>query len=126
MRLSKRQLKRIIREEYSRLKRRGLISEHKHEVEMADIGQPSRRVQAMEEMNYLKFVVKNIAETAGWETILRNMEMYDKGQFVDYCDECGCSSDNDFVQCALEYAEGMSEREIALFANYIRNYGGRF
>ena len=126
MKLTKRQLKRIIREEYSRLKRKGLISEHRHEVEMADFSQPSRRAQAVDELRQLKFVAKEIAYSAGWDTILDNMEPYDQGAFVDHCEAMGCSSDEDFVDCVLSYAEGMSERDIITLSEYIRNYGGRW
>ena len=123
MRLTKRQLKRIIREEYTRLKRRGLIKEA-----MGDGGLPATRpkVQRQDPMRQLKFFVQNIVETAGFETLLRNLEPYDRGAFVDYCDDCGCSSDADFVQCALEYAEGMSDREIDSFTDYIAHFGGRY
>jgi len=127
MRLTKRQLKRIIREEYTRLKRRGLIRE-------ATIGAPSAdeleyvkdQPQAQDAMDQLKFFVKNLVETAGFETMLRNLEPYDRGAFVDYCDECGCSSDADFVQCVLEYAEGKSDREIDAFTDYIAHFGTRY
>ena len=123
MRLTKRQLKRIIREEYSRLKRRGLIREA-----MDDGGFPATtpKLQPQDPMNQLSFFVKNIVYSAGWETMLRNLEMYDRGAFVDYCDECGCSSDEDFVRCALEYAEGMTDREIDAFTDYIAHYSGRY
>ena len=116
MRLTKKQLKRIIREEYSRLKRRGLINENMHD----------RLVRKPDPMRQLKFFVTNIVETAGYETMLRNLELYDRGAFVDYCDECGCSSDAEFVRCALEYAEGMSDYELDTFIDYIAHYSGRY
>ena len=123
MRLTKRQLKRIIREEYTRLKRRGLIREA-----MGDGTLPATtpKAQPMDPMSQLKFFVRDIAESAGWETLMRNMEPYDRGAFVDYCEQCGCSSDSDFIRCALEYAESMSDREIDAFTDYIAHFGGRF
>ena len=123
MKITKRQLRRIIREEYSRLKRRGLINET-----MGDgtFPGPTPKVQPMDPMQQLKFFVRDIAESAGYETMLRNLEPYDRGAFVDYCDECGCSSDADFVQCALEYAESMSDQEIDAFTDYIARYGAQF
>ena len=123
MKLTKRQLKRIIREEYTRLKRRGLINEHMYG--SMDLP-PSQYVKTSDSMKELKFFVSNIVETSGYETMLDNMEMYDRGAFVDYCMECGCSSDAQFVKCALEYAEGMSEREIEQFTDYIAHYSGRY
>mgnify|MGYP003318999470 FL=1 len=108
MRLTKRQLKRIIREEYSRLKRRGLIKEAMGDGTFPETQYVKDQPQAQDPMQQLKFFVKNLVESAGFETMLRNLEPYDRGAFVDYCDECGCSSDADFVQCVLEYAEGMS------------------
>ena len=125
MRLTKRQLKRIIREEYSRLKRRGLLRESFYD-DMPPVEYVKDTVQPQEPMKQLKFFVKNIVYSAGYETMLRNLEMYDRGAFVDYCDECGCSSDEDFVRCALEYAEGLSDREIDSFTDYIAHFSGRY
>ena len=125
MRLTKRQLKRIIREEYSRLKRKGLIRESFYD-KLPEPVYVKDTVQPQDPMQQLKFFVKDIASTAGYETLLRNLEPFDDGAFVDYCDECGCSSDAEFVQCALEYAEGMSDREIDSFTDYIAHFGGRY
>ena len=124
MRLTKRQLKRIIREEYSRLKRRGLIRESMDP--NGPLPATTPKLQRMDPMRQLKFFVRDIAESAGWETLMRNMEPYDRGAFVDYCEECGCSSDADIIRCALEYAEGLSDREIDSFTAYIAHYGGRY
>ena len=125
MKLSKRQLKRIIREEYSRLKRRGLIRESLYD-NLPEPQYVKDQVQPQDAMRQLKFFVKNMVETAGYETMLRNLEPYDRGAFVDYCDECGCSSDAEFVQCVLEYAEGMSDRDIDAFTDYIAHFSGRY
>ena len=111
MRLTKRQLKRIIREEYSRLKRRGLIRE------------PYAPGSAMSQLQYF---ARNKVESAGWEMILGNMEQYDKGEFVRFCEDCGCSSDEQMLQCILDYAEGMSDREIDQFTDYIAHFAGRY
>jgi len=126
MRLTKRQLKRIIREEYSRLKRRGLIKEANGDYGFPETQPMKKQPQPQDPMQQLKFFVKNLVETAGFETMLRNLEPYDDGAFVDYCDECGCSSDVDFVQCVLEYAEGKSDREIDAFTDYIAHFGTRY
>lgn len=127
MRLTKRQLKRIIREEYTKLKRRGLINEAMYGSMDLPPSQYVKDVpQAPEAMKELKFFVSNIVETSGYETMLDNMEMYDRGAFVDYCMECGCSSDAQFVKCTLEYAEGMSKREIESLTNYIAHFAGRY
>ena len=127
MKITKRQLKRIIREEYTRLKRRGLINEHMYgSMDLPPSQYVKSGPQAPAAMKELKFFVKNIVETSGWETMIDNMEMYDDGAFVDYCMDCGCSSDAQFVKCALEYAEGMSEREIVQFTDYIAHYSGRY
>ena len=126
MRLTKRQLKRIIREEYSRLKRRGLIKEALGDGTFLEPQHTKAEPQPQDPMEHLKFFVTNIAETAGFETMLRNLESYDRGAFVDYCDECGCSSDQEFIQCALEYAESMSDREIDAFTDYIAHFGSRY
>ena len=125
MRLTKRQLKRIIREEYSRLKRRGLIRESLYD-NLPEPQYVKDQAQPQDAMRQLKFFVNNIVETAGYETMLRNLEPYDRGAFVDYCDECGCSSDAEFVQCVLEYAEGMSDRDIDAFTDYIAHFSGRY
>lgn len=111
MRLTKRQLKRIIREEYARLKRRGLIQEN---------------YAPGSAMSELKFFARDKVESAGWETILRNMEMYDRGDFVRFCEECGCSSDAQMQQCILDYADGMDDREVESFTDYIAHFAGRF
>ena len=127
MRLTKRQLKRIIREEYSRLKRRGLIKESMDDLPIGDFPDFVDNTPPKQDgMQQLKFFVTDIAETAGYETLLRNLEPYDDGAFVHYCDECGCSSDADFIQCALEYAQGMSPGEIDGFTDYIAHFGGRY
>ena len=125
MRLSKRQLKRIIREEYSRLKRRGLIRESSYDNE-PPLQYVKDQPQPQDPMRQLKFFVKNIVQSSGYETMLRNLEPYDNGAFADYCDECGCSSDADFVQCVLEYTEGMNDREIDSFTDYIAHFSGRY
>ena len=125
MRLTKRQLKRIIREEYSRLKRRGLIRESLYD-NLPEPQYVKDQAQPQDAMRQLKFFVNNIVETAGYETMLRNLEPYDRGAFVDYCDECGFSSDAEFVQCVLEYAEGMSDRDIDAFTDYIAHFSGRY
>ena len=125
MRLTKRQLKRIIREEYTRLKRRGLIRESLYD-NLPEPQYVKDQPQPQDPMQQLKFFVTNIVETAGFETMLRNLEPYDRGEFVAYCDECRCSSDAEFVQCALEYAEGMTDREIDSFTDYIAHFSSRY
>ena len=110
MRLTKRQLKRIIREEYNLLKRRGLIRE-----------------RANVALRQLKFFARDKVESAGWETVLRNMELYDRGEFAQYCEECGCQSDAQMIQCILDYAEEtMDDREIDDFTDYIAHHAGRY
>ena len=112
MRLTKRQLKRIIREEYTRLRRRGLIRE---------------TYAPGSALSQLKFFARNKVESAGWETVLSNMEMYDRGEFVQYCEECGCSSDQQMIQCIMDYAEErMDDREIDAFTDYIAHNAGRY
>ena len=126
MRLTKRQLKRIIREEYTRLKRRGLIREAMGDGDFPEAQYVKDQPQPQDPMRQLKFFVSQIVYGAGYETMLRNLEPYDRGAFVDYCDECGCSSDKEFIQCALEYAEGMSDRDIDAFTDYIAHFSGRY
>ena len=112
MRLTKRQLKRIIREEYTRLKRRGLIRE---------------TYAPGSALSQLKFFARNTVETAGWEMILTNMAPYNDGDFVQYCEECGCSSDQQMLQCIMDYAEEtMDDREIDAFTDYIAHHAGRY
>ena len=126
MKITKRQLKRIIREEYSRLKRRGLINEAMGDGTFPEVEYAKDQPQPQDPMQQLEFFVKNIVYSAGFETMLRNLEPYDRGAFVDYCDECGCSSDAEFVQCALEYAGDMSDREIDAFTDYIAHFSSHY
>jgi hypothetical protein len=125
MRLTKGQLKRIIREEYSKLKRRGLIRESMDDG-YTEPAWTKSRVQVAQPLSQLRFFAKNIVDTAGYETLLRNLEPIDDGALVDYCHECGCSSDAEFVQCVLEYAESMSKYEINHLTDYIAHFGGRY
>ena len=116
MKLSKRQLKRIIREEYSRLKRRGLI-EGRHD----DYGPGSA-------LSQLKFFARNKVESAGWEMMLGNFEQYNNGDFARYCEECGCSSDEQMLQCIMDYAadELVDDIPIIMFTDFIAKHSGRY
>ena len=111
MKLTKRQLKRIIREEYTRLKRRGLIRENYKP------GSP---------MSQLKFFARDKVESAGWEMVLGNMHRWDNGEFVRFCEDCGCSSDRQMIQCIMDYAETMDDREVDAFTGYIARNAGRY
>lgn len=112
MRLTKRQLKRIIREEYTRLKRRGLIRE---------------TYAPGSALSQLKFFARDKVEAAGWEMVIGNMVKYDDGEFVRFCEECGCSSDQQMIQCIMEYAEDMvDDREVEAFTDYIAHFAGRY
>ena len=59
--------------------------------------------------------------------ILTNMAPYNNGDFVQYCEECGCSSDQQMLQCIMDYAEEtMDDREIDAFTDYIAHHAGRY
>ena len=90
MKLSKKQLKRIIREEYSRLKRRGLIRENKDQVlEMINYLENGDDLGMILDFSDLKELVSNGdkegaleeigymyegTETAGHDELLRELE----------------------------------------------------
>lgn len=69
MKLSKRQLKRIIREEYSRLQRRGLLSEYAFGVMdlSAELNGKGYDAQEIRDMERAFGYVQEVAPELGWE-----------------------------------------------------------
>ena len=106
MRLSIRQLRRVIREsilkEYSILD--GPYEPHVNQ---------KKHAQAMDR---LRIDVMDFANTAGPASILQRME-YSYPDFVDMCTSMGVTDDDEqgFVDCAVEYCHNMSEKEINKF-----------
>ena len=116
MRISKTRIRRIIREEYARIKRRRLI-EGRHD----DYAPGSS-------LSQLKFFARNKVESAGWEMMLGNFENYNNGDFVQYCEEHGCSSDEEMLECIMDYAadELVDDIPIIMFGTFIMKESGRY
>ena len=66
MRLTKRQLKRIIREEYSKLKRRGLIRENLGETGSIIVDYTSEELYGVQDEEEQKEILKRLASGPGW------------------------------------------------------------
>ena len=93
MRLSKRQLKRIIREEYSRLSRRGLLRESNYDqvvAAVADFVDPLPWYELMVNDGYKGSEVVDVDEiilqTLGFSPSVITTMMQDKDEFEEYCE----------------------------------------
>ena len=94
MRLSKRQLKRIIREEYSRLKRRGLISENAGANPIEALCDGMSQSDAWYEYMYetgtkgseIEFTNEQDLASFGFPPAVVNNMMNDKMEFEEYCE----------------------------------------
>ena len=128
MRLTKRQLKRIIREEYSRLKRRGLINENIGANPIEPLCDDMMHCDAWYEYMYetgtkgseVELVNEQDLASYGFPPEIIDEMMNDKMEFEEYCDmelgmRIGKCWDNFFAIMDRREGEGYQPHETDMF-----------